>query len=120
VKGITGESFVPNPPPRHPCALRRPRVEDDDFGHAADLRRERRGGSPDWRPGPPSWDPDLQCAGWGPPVYRRGSQRPCPLDKGKGAAGSSSAPGGTGGLEEERRRRLRHADGSFILDPQKR
>jgi hypothetical protein len=45
---------------------------------------------------------------------------PRPLDKGKGAAGSFSAPGGTGGSEEERRHRLRRADGSFILDPQKR
>jgi hypothetical protein len=42
---------------------------------------------------------------------------PRPLDKGKGAAGSSSAPSGTEGSEEERRRRLRRADGSFILDP---
>jgi hypothetical protein len=128
VKGITDESFIPNPPPRHPYTLRRPRVEDDDFGHAVDLRRERRGGSPDWRPGPPPWDPDLRCAGWGPPVCQRGSQRPRrgsqrphrgprPLDKGKGAAGSSSTPGGTGGSEKERRRRLRHADGSFISDP---
>jgi hypothetical protein len=41
---------------------------------------------------------------------------PRPLDKGKGAAGSSSAPGGTGGSEEERRHRLRRTDGSFILD----
>jgi hypothetical protein len=76
VKGITGESFVPNPPPGHPCALRRPKVEDGDLGHAADLRRERRGGSPDWRPGPPPRDPDLRCIGWRPPVCRRGSQRP--------------------------------------------
>jgi hypothetical protein len=40
------------------------------------------------------------------PVPHHGSQRPHhgphPLDKGKGAAGSSSAPGGTGGSEEER------------------
>jgi hypothetical protein len=43
---------------------------------------------------------------------------PRPLDKGKGAAGSSSAPGGTEGSEEERRRRLHRADGSCISDPQ--
>jgi hypothetical protein len=40
-----------------------------------------------------------------------------PLDKGKGALGSSSAQVAPGGWEEERRRRLRRADGSFILDP---
>jgi hypothetical protein len=40
-----------------------------------------------------------------------------PLDKGKGAASSSSALGGTGGSEEERRRRLRRADRSFVSDP---
>jgi hypothetical protein len=42
---------------------------------------------------------------------------PRPLDKGKGAAGISSAPGGTGGSEEERRRRLRRVDGSLVMDP---
>jgi hypothetical protein len=42
---------------------------------------------------------------------------PSPLDKGKGAANSASAPGGSGGSEEERRRRLRHADGSLVSDP---
>jgi hypothetical protein len=61
VKGITGESFVPESltPLGHPCALRRPRVEDGDLGHAADPRQERRGGSSDRRPGPPPRDPDL-------------------------------------------------------------
>jgi hypothetical protein len=42
---------------------------------------------------------------------------PRPLDKGKGAASSSSTPGGAGVSEEERRRRLRRADGSFVSDP---
>jgi hypothetical protein len=42
---------------------------------------------------------------------------PRPLDKGKGAASGSSAPGDIGGLEEERRRRLRRTDGSFVADP---
>jgi hypothetical protein len=42
---------------------------------------------------------------------------PRPLDKGKGAAGISSAPGGTRGSEEERRHRLHRANGSFISDP---
>jgi hypothetical protein len=37
-----------------------------------------------------------------------------PLDKGKGAASSSSARGGTGVSEEERRCRLRRANGSFV------
>jgi hypothetical protein len=42
---------------------------------------------------------------------------PHPLDKGKGAASSSFAPGSAEMLEEERRHRLRCADGSFVLDP---
>jgi hypothetical protein len=55
-----------------------------------------------------------QSAGVAPSAF---VAAPRPLDKGKGAAGSSSTPGGTGRSEEERRRRLRCADGSFILDP---
>jgi hypothetical protein len=42
---------------------------------------------------------------------------PSPLDKGKGAASSASALGGTEGSKEERRRRLRRADGLFVSDP---
>jgi hypothetical protein len=42
---------------------------------------------------------------------------PSPLNKGKGAASSTSTPGSYGGSEEERRRRLRRVDGSFISDP---
>jgi hypothetical protein len=42
---------------------------------------------------------------------------PSPLDKGKGPASGSSAPGGTGGSEEERQCRPRHADGSLVSDP---
>jgi hypothetical protein len=42
---------------------------------------------------------------------------PDPLDKGKGAASGAYALGSSEGSEEERRRRLRRADGSFILDP---
>jgi hypothetical protein len=42
---------------------------------------------------------------------------PSPLDKGKGAASSASAPGSSRGSEEERRRRLRRADGSLVSDP---
>jgi hypothetical protein len=45
------------------------------------------------------------------------ARAPSPLDKGKGAASSSSTPGGTEGSEEERRRRLRRVDGSFVADP---
>jgi hypothetical protein len=37
-----------------------------------------------------------------------------PLDKGKGAASSSSAPGGFGRSEGVRRHRLRRVDGSFV------
>jgi hypothetical protein len=40
-----------------------------------------------------------------------------PLDKGKGAASSASAPGSSGGSEEERQRRLHRADGSLISEP---
>jgi hypothetical protein len=42
---------------------------------------------------------------------------PSPLDKGKGAASSASAPGDFRGSEEERRRRLRRADGSLVSEP---
>jgi hypothetical protein len=42
---------------------------------------------------------------------------PSPLDKGKGAASSASAPGSSRGLEEERRRRLHRADGSLVSEP---
>jgi hypothetical protein len=45
------------------------------------------------------------------------SMAPSPLDKGKGAACSASAPGSSGGSEEERRCRLRRADGSLVLEP---
>jgi hypothetical protein len=40
-----------------------------------------------------------------------------PSNKGKGAACSSSTPGGSGRSEGERRHRLRRADGSFVGDP---
>jgi hypothetical protein len=40
-----------------------------------------------------------------------------PSGKGKGAASSSSAPGGSRKSEGERRYRLRRADGSFVADP---
>jgi hypothetical protein len=39
------------------------------------------------------------------------------LDKGKGAASSSTAPSGAGVSKEERRRRLCHADNLFVSDP---
>jgi hypothetical protein len=48
---------------------------------------------------------------------RASTAAPRPLDKGKGAASSSSAPGGAGVSEEERRRRLRRADRSLVSDP---
>jgi hypothetical protein len=99
-----------------------PKPEDGDLGHAADPRRQRRGGSPDHRPGPPPRDPDLRCTGWRSPARWCGSQRqphrgPSPLGKGKGATSSASAPGSSGGSKEERRRRLRRADGSLVLEP---
>jgi hypothetical protein len=39
-----------------------------------------------------------------------------PSDKGKGAASSSSAPGGSGRSEGVRRHRLRRVDGTFVTD----
>jgi hypothetical protein len=42
---------------------------------------------------------------------------PSPLDKGKGATSSASAPGSSGGSEEERRRRLRRTDRSLVSSP---
>jgi hypothetical protein len=44
---------------------------------------------------------------------------PSPLDKGKGVASSTSAPGDSRGSEEERRCRLRRADGSLVSEPPK-
>jgi hypothetical protein len=76
VKGITGESFVPESlilPQGIPALCDDPGFEDGDLGHAADLQQERCGGSSDRRPGPPPRDPDLRCVGWRPPVCRRGS-----------------------------------------------
>lgn len=42
---------------------------------------------------------------------------PSSMDKGKGPASSSSAPGGTGASEEERQHRLHRADGLLVSDP---
>jgi hypothetical protein len=42
---------------------------------------------------------------------------PISMDRGKGPASSSSTPGGAGGSEEERRCRLHRADGSLVSDP---
>jgi hypothetical protein len=42
---------------------------------------------------------------------------PSPLDKGKGAASSSSPRVAPGGSEDYRRRRLRRANGSLVTNP---
>jgi hypothetical protein len=88
VGGITGETFVPDTPTEHPCALRRPRPEDNDLGHAVDPQQQRRDGSLDRRPEPPPRDPDLRCINWRSPAHRCGSQRqsrrgPQPLGQGQ-------------------------------------
>jgi hypothetical protein len=124
VKGITGESFVPESLilPQGILAL------CDDLGLRTAILATlptldesgvavRQTGGRDPHHGirisdAPAGGP--QTAGMAPSAS---AAAPRPLDKGKGAVGSSSAPGGTGGSEEERRRRLRHADGSFISDP---
>jgi hypothetical protein len=88
---------------------------------AADPQREGHSGSLDRRPGPHRriQIPGVPAGGSRP--TDAGSRAPpatlSPSDKGKGAASSSSALGGSGRLEGERRHRLRCADGSFVTDP---
>jgi hypothetical protein len=131
VKGITGESFIPeslilpqgifalcdDPELRTAILATLPTL--DESGVAV-----RRTGGRDPHRGiqisdAPAGGP--QSAGVAPSAPARASRAsataPCPLDKGKGAASSSSAPGGTRVSEEERRRRLRRADGLFVSEP---
>jgi hypothetical protein len=124
VKGITGESFVPeslivptgipalcdDPGLRTAILVTLPTLDESGVAvHQTDGRDPHRGirisDAPAGGPQPAGVAPSAPAAA------------PRPLDKGKGAASSSSAPGGIGGSEEERRRRLRRADGSFASDP---
>jgi hypothetical protein len=70
------------------------------------------------------WISDMPAGGPQPTGVARSAtpaMDPSPLDKGKGAVSGASAyapaPGSFGGSEEEMRRRLRHADGSLVLEP---
>jgi hypothetical protein len=124
VKGITGESFIPESlilPQGIPAlcddpwlrttilamlpTLNKSGMEVHQTGGRDPHRGIRISDAPAGGPQPASVAPSAPTVA------------PRPLDKGKGAAGSSSALGGTGVSEEERRRRLRRADMSFVLDP---
>jgi hypothetical protein len=131
VKGITGESFIPeslilpqgihvlcdDPGLRTVILATQPTLDESGVAVRQTGGRDRHRGIriSDAPAGGP------QSAGVAPsaPVVAPNASAAAshPLDKGKRAAGSSSAPGGTGGSEEERRRRLRRADGSFVADP---
>jgi hypothetical protein len=131
VKGITGESFVPEslilpegiPALCDDAGLRTVILATlptlDERGVAV---RQTGGRDPHrgiWISDAPVGGP--QTAGVAPSAPARASHAPAaaprPLDKGKGVASSSSTLGGAGMSEEERRRRLRRADESFVLDP---
>jgi hypothetical protein len=53
----------------------------------------------------------------GAPPNANPATAPSPLDKGKGATSSASAPGSSRGSAAERRRRLQQADGSLVSNP---
>jgi hypothetical protein len=124
VKGITGESFIPESliPPQDILAL----CDDpglrtailawlltlDESGVAVCQTNGRDPHRGIQIPGVPAGA--SQPAGAG---FRAPPAAPTPLDKGKGAASGSSAPSGTGVSEDDRRRRLRRADGSLVTDP---
>jgi hypothetical protein len=124
VKGITGESFVPEsliPPEGIPplCDNQGLRAAILDWlltlNESSVAVRQTCGRDPYCGiqiPGVP--------AGGSRPADT-GSRAPpaalSPSDKGKGAASSSSAPGGSERSEGERRHRLHRADGSFVTDP---
>jgi hypothetical protein len=124
VKGITSESFIPESlilPQGIPALCDDPRLRTAILAtlptlDESDVAVRQTDG----------WDPhhgirisDAPAGGPQPAGVAPSAPAtaPRPLDKGKGAARSSSAPSCTGVSEEERRRRLRRADGSFVLDP---
>jgi hypothetical protein len=76
-------------------------------GHAADPRRQRRGGSSDWRSGLPSRDLDPWCTGWGSPARRydplcRSCRGPQPLGQRAKGLQAVPSPRCSGGSVEER------------------
>jgi hypothetical protein len=131
VKGITGESFVPESLilPEGISAL------CDDVGLRTTILATlptldesgvavRQTGGLDPHRGIRISDASAGCpqtVGVAPSTPARASRAsiaaPRPLDKSKEAARSSSVPSGAGVSEEERRRRLRRADGSFVSAP---
>jgi hypothetical protein len=124
VKGITGESFVPESlippegiPPLYDDQGLRAAILDwlptlDESG----VEVRQTGGRDPYRgiqiPGVPAEGSQPANAGSRAPFAA-----PSPSDKGKGAASSSSAPDDSGRSKGERRHRLRRADGSFVTDP---
>jgi hypothetical protein len=124
VKGITGESFVLESlilPQGMPALCDDPGLRTAILATLSTLDESgmavRQTGGQDPHLGirisdPPAEGPQPTGVAPSAPVVA-----PRPLDKGKGDASSSSAPGGTEGSEEERRRRLHRADGSFVSDP---
>jgi hypothetical protein len=131
VRGITGESFVPEflilpqgvPTLCDDLGLRTeilatmPTLDESDMAVRQTGGRDPHHGiqifdAPAGGPQPAGVAPSAPVVAPSAPAAA-----PHPLDEGKGAASSSFAQGGTGGSEEERRRRLRRTDGSFVSDP---
>jgi hypothetical protein len=124
VKGITGESFTPKtlippegiPPLCDDQGLRAVILDWLPTLNESGVAVRQTGGRDPHRgiqisgvPAGGSHPADAGCRA--PPAVLS------PSDKGKGAASSSSAPGGSGRLEGERRHRLRRTDGSSVTDP---
>jgi hypothetical protein len=125
VKGITGESFVPESlilPQDIPALCDDPGLRTAVLATLSTLDKSdvavRQTGGRDPLRGIRISDAltgGPQPAGAAPSANP--AMAPSPLDKGKGAASSASAPGSSGGSEEERRRRLRCADESLVSNP---
>jgi hypothetical protein len=76
VKGITGESLVPESlilPQGIPALCDDPGLRTAILATPPTRDESARSGLPDRWMGPPPWDPDLRCVGWRPPTCRRGS-----------------------------------------------
>jgi hypothetical protein len=131
VKGITGESFVPESlilPEGIPALCDDTGLRSVNLATLPTLNEcsvaVRQTGGRDPHRGIQISDAPVggpQTAGVAPSSLAGASHAPAtaphPLDKGKGDARSSSAPGSAGMSKEERRRRLCRTDGLFVLDP---